>query len=90
MRLRWSPEAAADIEKIIEWAARDNRGSGRALARKIHKELTRLCSFPFSWRRGRVSGTRELVIGLYNVVYRLKDDEVIEIVRIYPYPQDWP
>ena len=50
-----------------------------------------LRAFPYSGRKGRIDGTRELTFpGLpYIVVYRI-EDQVVDVLRIYHGAQDWP
>lgn len=47
MRIRWSPEAADDIERNV--------------ARTLFEGITSLIDFPQRGRVGRIEGSRELV-----------------------------
>ena len=89
MRLRWSPEAADDLEGIVKYIAQDNPEAGREVAVKIREGLMGLRTFPYGGRAGHLPGSRELVVAPYIVVYRVKN-EFIEISRIYHGAQDWP
>jgi plasmid stabilization system protein ParE len=60
MRLRWSPEAADDLEGIVKYIARDNPEAGREVALKIREGLMGLRTFPYGACRtlGRKPGVR--------------------------------
>jgi toxin ParE1/3/4 len=83
-----APEAADDLERIIERVRRYDPRAARALVNRIFERCASLQTVP---NRGRIAGTRELVLALlpYIAVYRVKPDAV-EIVRIYHGAQNWP
>jgi plasmid stabilization system protein ParE len=56
MRLRWSPEAADDLEGIVKYIAQDNPEAGREVALKIREGLMGLRTFPHTGRAGRLEG----------------------------------
>ena len=91
MEVRWSPEAADDLERIVIRVLQDNPRVARGIADTIYQRCTDLRLFPNRGRRGRVAGTRELVLAPlpFIVVYRLKAGAV-EIARIYHGAQNWP
>jgi len=83
MEIRWSPEAAEDLEHIVNYISPDNPQAARRVAVRIYDSCTNLASFPERGRSGRIAGTRELVLAPlpYIVVYRVKAD----IVEIRPH-----
>jgi toxin ParE1/3/4 len=91
MEIRWSPEAAEDLEHIVDRIRRDNPEAARQVAEIIYSRCASLENFPDRGRIGRIPGTRELVFAPlpYIVVYRVKPSAV-EIVRIYHGAQIWP
>jgi toxin ParE1/3/4 len=91
MEVRWSPEAADDLERIIAHVRRDNPLAARRIADIIYQRCGDRRMFPNRGRQGRVEGTRELVLAPlpFIVVYRVKTDAV-EIVRVYHGAQDRP
>lgn len=91
MRIRWTPEAATDLQQIARHILRDNPSAARSVVRTLTEGIERLSKFPNLGRPGQVSNTRELVFASlpYIAIYRLKD-EVVEILRIYHGAQDWP
>jgi toxin ParE1/3/4 len=91
MSVRWSPEAADDLERIVDYIKRNNPPAARRVAETIYRRCGDLQVFPERGRQGRIAGTRELVLVPlpYIVVYRVRPDAV-EIVRIYHSAQNWP
>lgn len=91
MRIRWTPEAANDLEQIARHILRDNPSAARSVVRTITQGIEGLAKFPNLGRPGQLPNTRELVFASlpYIAIYRLKD-EAVEILRIYHGAQDWP
>jgi len=93
MRIRWSPDAADDLQNIFEYILVENPTSASSLGRSIYDRLTVLQNFPHSGRLGRVDGTRELPLPPlpFIVVYRvLESAGVVEIVNVIHGAQLWP
>jgi toxin ParE1/3/4 len=91
MEVRWSPEAADDLEGIVRYIQHDSPEVARKVAAIIIDAVGDLSTFPKRGRTGRIEGTRELVVGRlpWIAVYRVRDDAV-EVVRIYHGAQNWP
>jgi toxin ParE1/3/4 len=91
MEVRWSPEAADDLERIVGYIQRDNREVARKVATIIVDAVGALSTFPERGRTGRIAGTRELVVASlpWIAIYRVRD-EAVEIARIYHGAQNWP
>jgi addiction module RelE/StbE family toxin len=91
MIVRWSPEAAEDLDRISRRILLDNPAAARRVANTIYKTLGSLTRSPLRGRIGRIEGTRELVFTPlpYIAVYRVREDTV-EIARVYHAAQDWP
>lgn len=91
MEVRWSLEAADDLEQIVRYIQRDNPEVARKVARIIVDAVGALSTFPERGRAGRISGTRELVVSTlpWIAVYRIRK-EGVEVVRIYHGAQNWP
>ena len=81
--VRWSPEAAADLEGIVDHVAIDNYGIAPEIAERIFEQVEMLKHFPYLGRPGKAAGSRELVIaGLpFIVVYELRAG-AIEVLRV--------
>jgi toxin ParE1/3/4 len=89
MEVRWSPLAAADLERIFRRIEKDNPTAARQTVKAIHAGCAALKDFPYRGRTGRMSGRRELVFSPYIAVYQVKE-HTVEISRIYHGAQDWP
>ena len=88
--IRWSPEAAADLERIVRRIQQENPDAARRVARAIYDGATSLQTFPERGRLGRRPGSRELIFlpWPYILVYRVTND-VVEISRVWHAAQDW-
>ena len=83
MKLYWSNESLSEIEKIVQYIAKDNVTATVSLADTIFELTERVLTENAKiGRPGRVEGTRELVVhSSYIVVYRLRREN-IEILTI--------
>jgi toxin ParE1/3/4 len=93
MQIRWSPDAAADLESIIDYLRRDSPAVAHRIGQAIYDRLNILGAFPYSGKVGRVEGTRELALPPlpFIVVYRvLESAEAVEIVNVIHGAQRWP
>jgi len=59
MRIRWSPEAAGDFERIVRRIQKDNPSAARNVANTIYKGVASLKDSPHRGRSGRIEGSRE-------------------------------
>ncbi len=90
MTIRWSPEAAEDLERIALHIRENNPGAARQTVKVIYDGIVGLKNFPNLGRPGRETGTRELIFAPlpYIAVYRIIEN-VIEISRIWHGAQHW-
>lgn len=91
MQLRWTEEAAADLERIADYLLAHTPERAAQLLLSIYEAPAALLTFPNRGRPGKKEGTRELVmLSLpYIVVYTVRGD-VIYVVRILHGAQQWP
>jgi toxin ParE1/3/4 len=91
MRLRWSEDAANDLERIADYLFDRTPERAPQLVREIYEAPAALLTFPYRGRAGKIRGTRELVLPAlsYIVVYQVSGD-VIHIARILHGAQQWP
>ncbi len=89
MRIRWTPEAADDLDRISSRIAEGNPESALKIGRTLYNASALLSSFPNRGRVGRIQGTHELVFTPlpYIAVYRVRK-EAIEILHIWHGAQD--
>jgi addiction module RelE/StbE family toxin len=91
MEVRWSPEAADDLDQIVRYIQHDSPDVARRVATIIIDAVGALSAFPKRGRTGRIADTRELIIAAlpWIAVYRVRD-EAVEVARIYHGAQNWP
>ena len=91
MELRWTEEAAADLERITDYLFDQAPEWAEDLIRTLYAAPDALLSFPHRGRPGRRSGTRELALTRlpYIVIYSITG-ETIELLRILHGAQKWP
>ncbi len=91
MKIKWSPEAAADFAGIVAYIHERNPSAADRVAHTMYDSADSLQSFPNRGRPGRVGGTREVILAPlpFIVVYRVKRD-VVEIARVLHGAQRWP
>jgi toxin ParE1/3/4 len=93
LRLIWNPQAYDDRAAIMDYIAEDSPAAALDVDEAIEHQADSLVQHPEIGRRGRVRGTRELVIVRtpYIAVYVVDDEaEIIEIVRVLHGAQQWP
>ena len=91
MRVRWSSDAADDVERISDYVAADRPETALRIALDVVRRVDALDTFPDRGRLGRVQGTRELVLTPlpFVAVYEVHEGEV-QVLRILHGAQKWP
>ncbi len=89
MTVRWTPTAARDLEALHASVALENPAAASRMIDLIVDGIEALSRHPEMGRRGRVSGTRELVAFPYVVAYQIKPGAV-EILAIIHGARRWP
>lgn len=90
--VRWTDQAAEDLEAIREFIERDSPRYGRLVAERLFDATQRLELFPLSGRAVPELGrddVREMIIGDYRIVYRLKGETAVLLTvfrssRLFP------
>lgn len=84
-RIRWTEQAADDLEAIAEYIARDSPHYASLFCLNVLEKVDLLTAFP---KLGRmvpetdVATIRELLMGNYRIIYRIVDD-LVEILTVY-------
>ena len=60
MRVRWTTDAADDLERICDYIAEDRPDSARRVAQSVIERIVTLETFPNLGCVGPVQGTREI------------------------------
>ena len=91
MELRWTQEAAADLERIADYLFEHAPERAERLVRALYDAPRSLLTFPNRGRLGKKEGTRELVMSPlpYIVVYTVRGHAVY-VVRMLHGAQQWP
>ena len=91
MQLRWTEQAADDLEAITDYLLANAPEHAERIVRTLYNTPPLLLEFPHRGRPGRKEGTRELVLLPlpYVIVYNVGAD-IIHIVRILQAAQNWP
>ncbi len=78
-QVRWTPQAADDLEAICLFIARDSPPLAAVFAERVLRATDRLATYP---RSGRIvpelgiENIRELVVGSYRAISRIRQDGV--------------
>jgi len=78
-QVKWTPQAADDLEAICLFIARDSEQLAAIFADRVLRATDRLARYP---RLGRVvpelgiDNIREIIVGSYRVIYRAQQDAV--------------
>jgi toxin ParE1/3/4 len=91
VRVRWLRVALANLGAEADYIAEDNPAAADRLVQRIMRSVNLLSKNPAMGRPGRVSGTRELVVGdtPYIFPYRVRANAV-EILRVFHAARKWP
>ncbi len=91
MRIEWRELAIDDLLEIVAYIAEDNPVAAFEVNDEIYRQVELLVTHPNIGRRGRIKGTKELVISnlSYVLPYRVVG-EAVEIIRVYHTSRQWP
>ena len=91
MRIRWTPAAAADLERLSAYLEDRHPRYRQPTMRKLYEAIGSLKQSPYRGRVGREEGTRELLFPPlpYVALYRVREQS-IEVLRLYHAAQDRP
>jgi toxin ParE1/3/4 len=83
--VRWTPQAAADLEAITDFISKDSSHYASLLASDVLGAVESLAAFPQSGRivpEARDPTIREIILGNYRIVYRARQ-ALVEILTIH-------
>ncbi len=89
MIIRWLSLASSDLEKAYEYVLKNNPEAAESEIDRVLDAAESLKEHPEIGRPGRVTETRELIVGNYIVAYRVKD-MAIQILRVLHAKRLWP
>ena len=85
VEVRWTPQACQDLQAIIEFIEKDSSQYARLFVVNIFQAVERIAEFQKSGRMVPELGNpavRELILGNYRLVYRLKA-KYVELLTVY-------
>jgi toxin ParE1/3/4 len=91
MFIWWSTPATRQLAAVHEFIAVDNEAAATKMVSYIWDSVGVLARHPYAGRKGRVAGTRELVISgtPFVVAYKLRKNEV-RILAVLHSAREWP
>jgi toxin ParE1/3/4 len=87
--LRWTAAGFADIQALHRYLEETAPGKTTETMSAILEALDLLAKSPNIGRKGRVAGTRELVLAPYVIAYRVRHDAV-HILAVQHGSRQWP
>ncbi len=85
-RVIWSPQALDDLDAIRSHIAFDAPRTAQSFIQRIFKAVERLNRFPLSGTivpELRREEFREILFKRYRIVYRVHNEDLVEIVTVY-------
>jgi len=91
VRVAWTPLAIEDLNSAYEYIAAENPSAAAAIIERIRSAVNALRAHPELGRKGRVEGTRELVISgtPFVIPYRVRRNRV-EVLAVIHAARRWP
>ncbi|RIK95924.1 MAG: type II toxin-antitoxin system mRNA interferase toxin, RelE/StbE family [Burkholderiales bacterium] len=80
--LEWRETAREDLLAIVEYIAEDDLRAAQRLKDEIEAKALRLRKRPRLYRRGRVTGTREMVVRSNYVMVYAVDVRAVTVLRV--------
>jgi toxin ParE1/3/4 len=90
MKIRWAASAKNDRTQIFDYIEARNPTAAIWMDEMFTVAVSRLRHFPYSGRRGAISGTREIIPHQsYRIIYQI-DDQTVSILMIVHTARQWP
>ncbi|HEV8146672.1 MAG TPA: type II toxin-antitoxin system RelE/ParE family toxin [Bryobacteraceae bacterium] len=89
MTVRWTVSGLGDLESLHAFIEADNRDAAADTVDRIVELIDRLPRHPELGRKGRVAGTREVILPPFVTAYR-QTRAAIEILGIIHSARRWP
>jgi len=89
MTIRWTPTALRDLESLHAFVSEESPAAAAGTVALVVSGIDALRLHPSMGRKGRVKGTRELVVTPYVVAYRAERG-AIEVLAIVHGARKWP
>lgn len=90
MRVRWTRDAADDLERMCDYIAETSPDTAGRVAQTVVEGIASLNALPNRGRLGRVEGTREFVFAPLPFLAIYEVHEEVHVLRILHGAQQWP
>ncbi|MBF0519641.1 MAG: type II toxin-antitoxin system RelE/ParE family toxin [Nitrospirae bacterium] len=84
-KIRWTEKASTHLQSIYEYIAKDSKTYAARFIRSLIKAVVKLENMPHIGRivpELEIYGLREVIYQNYRIVYRIADDENIEVIAV--------
>jgi addiction module RelE/StbE family toxin len=86
MKIEWSPRAERELTQLRDYIAQDSPFYARQFTERLILAVERLTTMPRSGRMvpeaGHQDAIREVIFQGYRIVYRIKDEQLLQIVTL--------
>jgi toxin ParE1/3/4 len=86
VKVKWTKQAIKDVDNIAEYIAKDSKKYAFLQTHRFFEAVKILSQFP---KTGKAvpevnnENIREILLGNYRIIYRLKNDNTIHILTIH-------
>ena len=86
VKIVWTELSIIDLKEIFEYIAADSKRYALITTQKIFQRAQDIISNPYSGRtvpEFNNKDIRELIEGNYRIIFRIKNQEQVDILRVY-------
>jgi len=86
VKIVWTEISIIDLKEIFEYIAEDSERYALITTQKIYQRAQEVISNPYSGRtvpEFNKKDIRELIEGNYRIIYRIKNVNQVDILRVY-------
>lgn len=88
--LKWEEAARADLKGIADYISDDDSDAALKLIDEIEAKALMLLDHPRLYRKGRLPGTREMVVRRNYIVVYAETREIVTVLRVLHAAMKWP
>lgn len=91
VRINWTLQAVLDLKDILDYISRDSKAFAKIQVIKIRNRTKILSLQPYSGKIVPETGNnnlRELIQGNYRIIYKISENDLIDILTIHHSARD--
>jgi len=92
VKIEWSPRAERELTQLRDYIAQDSPFYARQFTERLIHTVERLTTLPRSGRTvpeaGHQDAIREVIFHSYRIIYRIRDEKLLQIVTVLHGAQD--